>query len=132
MMTDPVSDMLTRIRNAGRAGHADVVCPASNLKLAIANVLIQEGYLDGVSEETDDAGHPALRILLRYTDSGDLIIDGMRRISRPSRRVYVGSKAIPKVRNGLGVAVLSTPKGVLSDTTAREENVGGEIMCEVW
>ena len=132
MMTDPVSDMLTRIRNAGRAGHADVVCPASNLKLGIANVLIQEGYLDGISKEADEAGHPTLRIQLRYAESGDLIIDGMRRVSRPSRRVYVGAKEIPKVRNGLGVAVLSTPKGVVSDATAREQNVGGEVMCEVW
>ena len=132
MMTDPVSDMLTRIRNAGRAGHRDVVFPASRLKLGIANVLIKEGYLDGVSEEADEAGHPTLRISLRYAESGDLIIDGMRRISRPSRRVYVGAKEIPKVRNGLGIAVLSTPRGVISDTTAREENVGGEFMCEVW
>ena len=132
MMTDPVSDMLTRIRNAGRAGHADVVCPASKVKLGIANVLSAEGYIDGVSEETDDAGHPQIRIELRYNDEGELIIDGMRRVSRPSRRVYVGAKEVPKVRNGLGIAVLSTPKGVVSDTTARTENVGGEVMCEVW
>ena len=132
MMTDPVSDMLTRIRNAGRAGHPSVVCPASKLKLGIAGVLVQEGYLDGVAEESDEDGHPALRITLRYAGSGELIIDGMRRISRPSRRVYVGAKEIPKVRNGLGIAVLSTPKGVVSDATAREENVGGEVMCEVW
>lgn len=132
MMTDPVSDMLTRIRNGGRAGHPSIICPASRLKRGIAEVLIQEGYLDGVADETGDDGHPQLRITLRYADSGNLIIDGVRRISRPSRRVYVGAKEIPKVRNGIGIAVLSTPKGVISDATAREQNVGGEIMCEVW
>jgi len=132
MMTDPISDLLTRIRNAGRAGHESFTCPASRLKIGVARVLVEEGYIDAVSEETDDAGHPAMRVKLRYNGDGDLIIDGIRRISRPSRRVYVGAKEIPKVRNGLGLAVLSTPKGVISGTTARAENVGGELMCEVW
>ena len=132
MMTDPVSDMLTRIRNAGRAGHPSIQCPASKLKLGVAQVLVDEGYLDAVSQETDEDGHPALRIELRYNHDGDWIIDGIQRVSRPSCRVYVGAGEIPKVRNGLGTAILSTPKGVISDSTARAENVGGELMCEVW
>ncbi len=132
MMTDPVSDMLTRIRNAGRARHASIQCPASKLKLGLAKVLVEEGYLDSVSEETGDDGHPALRIELRYNRDGDMIIDGIKRVSRPSCRIYVAADEIPKVRNGLGTAVLSTPKGVVSDSTARTENVGGELMCEVW
>lgn len=131
MMTDPVADLLARIRNAGRAGHNEVRCPASNLKLAVAKVLYEEGYLGDVS--VDGAGtERTLRIGIRYGDDGAMIIDGLRRVSRPSQRVYVGAKEIPKVRNGLGVAVMSTPKGVISDRAAREQNVGGEVVCEVW
>lgn len=130
MMTDPVADMLARIRNAGMAGHAETSCPSSKLKLAVARVLQEEGYLEEVSvEETKPA--PTLRLRLRY-DGGRMLIQGMRRKSRPSQRVYVGLREIPRVRYGLGVAVLSTPKGVLSDRRAREEHVGGELMCEVW
>ena len=132
MMTDPVSDLLTRIRNAGRAGHPNVVCPASNLKLGIASVMVKEGFLDAVNRQVSDAGHPELLVTLRMGNDGTNIIDGMKRISRPSRRVYVGAKAVPKVRGGLGIAIMSTPKGVMSDDSAREENVGGEVICEVW
>ncbi len=132
MMTDLVSDMLTRIRNAGRAGHSEVLCPASKLKLGIIKVLTEEGYLDSVEEVTGADGHPTLRIKLRPGQSGATIIDGLRRVSRPSRRVYVGARDVPKVRNGLGVAVLSTSRGVLSDRAAREQNLGGELLCEVW
>ncbi len=131
MMTDPVADMLARIRNAGVARHAETTCPSSKLKLAIAGVLRDEGFLEDVSVEANE-GKPLLRLTLRYGHDGRMIIDGLRRVSKPSRRVYVGAKQVPKVRNGLGVAVLSTPRGVLSDDSAREQNVGGEVVCEVW
>lgn len=131
MMTDPVSDLLARIRNAGQARHQEVVCPSSKLKLAVAKVLVANGYLDAVHVEAA-AGKPVLRIRLRYTPDGRFLIDGMRRVSRPSRRSYVDARRIPQVRRGLGIAVLSTPRGVLSDAEAREQNVGGEVVCEVW
>lgn len=131
MMTDPVADMLTRIRNAGLAGHAEVRCHDSKLKRAIAEVMVAEGYLDAVAQEERE-GRPVLCIKLRYNSAGDWIVDGLHRVSRPSRRVYVGAGQVPKVRNGLGIAVLSTPRGVVSDRRAREENVGGEVLCEVW
>lgn len=131
MMTDPVADMLTRIRNAGRAGHPETTLASSRMKLAIARVLEQEGFIEGVRVETA-LGKPILRIRLRYGDDGQLLIDGIRRVSRPSRRVYVRAASVPKVRNGLGISVLSTNKGVMSDRSAREQHVGGEILCEVW
>jgi small subunit ribosomal protein S8 len=131
MMTDPVADMLTRIRNAGGAGHAETTFPSSKMKLAIARVLKDEGFIDDVQVEAVE-GKARLRIKLRYGAEGQLLIDGIRRVSRPSCRVYVGAAAIPKVRNGLGISVLSTNKGVMSDRTAREQRVGGEILCEVW
>lgn len=130
-MTDPVADMLTRIRNAGRAGHNETTLPSSQLNHAIVNVLKEEGYIDDVSVEAVE-GKPTLRIKLRYGREGQLLIEGIRRVSRPSCRVYVGAGEIPKVRNGLGIAILSTNKGVLSDRTAREQHVGGELLCEVW
>jgi len=131
MMTDPVADMLTRIRNAGRAGHADTTLPSSRMKLAIARVLKDEGFVDDVQVEAV-GGKALLRIEIRYGADGELLLDGIRRVSRPSCRVYVKAAAIPKVRNGLGISVLSTNKGVMSDRSAREQHVGGEILCEVW
>ena len=131
MMTDPVADMLTRIRNAGRAGHAETTLPSSRMKLAIARVLQDEGFIDDAQVEAAE-GKARLRIKLRYGVEGQLLIDGIRRVSRPSCRVYVKAAAIPKVRNGLGISVLSTNKGVMSDRSAREQHVGGEILCEVW
>lgn len=131
MMTDPVADMLARIRNAGCAGHGETTCPSSRLKLAVATVLKEEGYLEDVRVEAVE-GRPVLRLVLRYGGDGRLIIDGLRRVSRPSQRVYVGAGDIPSVRNGLGIAVLSTPRGVVSDRVAREQSVGGEVLCEVW
>jgi small subunit ribosomal protein S8 len=131
MMTDPIADMLTRIRNAARAGHAETLCPASKLKLAVARVLCDEGYLEEVASEEQE-GRAVLRIRLRYGPDGQPLIEGIRRISRPSQRVFVGVAELPKIRNGLGVAVLSTPKGVISDRAARENSVGGELVCEVW
>ena len=131
MMTDPIADMLTRIRNAGRARHAQASCPSSKLKLGIANVLQEAGFVEAVRVE-GGGSHPTLLIGIRYGEQGRALIDGIRRVSRPGRRVYVSSDRVPKVRNGLGVAVISTSKGVLSDAAAREASVGGEVLCEVW
>ena len=131
MMTDPIADMLARIRNAGTAQHAGLVCPSSKLKLAIARVLESSGFLANVRVEAR-AGRPALCCDIRYDERGEPLIAGIRRVSRPGRRVYVGSRDVTKVRNGLGVAVLSTSRGVLSDQDARSASVGGEVLCEVW
>ncbi len=131
MMTDPVGDMLARIRNAGGARHAQAHCPSSKLKLAVARVLSEEGFVGGVSSDGDEK-KPTLTIDLRYQDDGRLMIEGMRRVSKPGRRVYVGAGEVRPVRAGLGMAVLSTSKGVLCDRDARAEKVGGEVICEVW
>ena len=131
MMTDPIADMLTRIRNAGRAGHTQIACPASKLKAAVAKVLSKEGFVGQVRLEGEGA-RTRLLIDLRYRDEGTLMIDGIRRVSKPSCRVFVGASEIPKVRNGLGIAVLSTSRGVMCDRDARAANVGGELLCEVW
>jgi len=131
MMTDPISDMLTRIRNAGTAKHAEASCPSSRQKLAIAQILKDAGFIDDVKVEARD-GHPVLVIGIRYDAEGRALIDGIRRVSTPGRRVYVDKAGVPSVRRGLGVAVLSTSKGILSDARAREEGVGGEVVCEVW
>jgi small subunit ribosomal protein S8 len=131
MMTDPIADMLTRIRNAGKARHQTMVCPASKVKRAVVQVLVDCGYLAAMHVEARD-GKPVIVADLRYDEDGDPMIDGLRRISKPGRRVYVGADEIPKVRNGLGIGVISTSKGVLTDAAAREAIVGGEFLCEVW
>jgi small subunit ribosomal protein S8 len=131
MMTDPISDMLTRIRNAGTARQSETSCPTSKVKLAVAKVLHAEGFLSGVRVEARE-GVVYLVLGIRYDEDGDTLIDGIRRISKPGRRVYVDKTQVPKVRNGLGVAVLSTSRGVLSDRAAREASLGGEVLCEVW
>jgi small subunit ribosomal protein S8 len=131
MMTDPIADMLTRIRNAGSARHAATSCPSSKQKLAIASVLQRAGFLHSVKVEERD-GHQSLVLGIRYDEAGRPLIDGIQRISKPGRRVYVGKEDLPRVRNGLGVAVISTSRGVLSDREAREQNLGGELLCEVW
>jgi small subunit ribosomal protein S8 len=131
MMTDPIADLLTRIRNAQRARHAQASMPSSQLKLAVARVMQAQGYVEGVQVEAED-GKPVLRVGLRYRDDGREMIDGLRRVSRPSRRVYVGVDEIPQVRNGLGIAILSTSRGVMSDQDARSQKLGGELLCEVW
>ena len=131
MMTDPISDMLTRIRNAGMARHAQVVSPSSRQKLAIAKVLEEEGFLGEVRVEPR-AGHPMLVMTVRYDEEGRPLIDGIKRVSKPGRRVYVNARDVPKIRNGLGISVISTSKGILSDSSARESSVGGEVVCEVW
>jgi small subunit ribosomal protein S8 len=131
MMTDPISDMLARIRNAGNARHTKAVCPSSKARLAVARVLQKSGFLGDVQVEARD-GHPVMVLGIRYDANGWALIDGMRRVSKPSRRVYVAKGAVPRVRQGLGVAVLSTSRGIISDAEAREQGVGGEVMCEVW
>jgi small subunit ribosomal protein S8 len=131
MMTDPIADLLTRIRNANNARKASVDVPWSRQKEEIARVLVDEGYLEGASV-VDATPRNILRIDLRYDGQRRPVITGMRRVSRPSLRVYVGVKEIPAVRRGLGVNVLSTPKGILVDRNARRENVGGEVICTVW
>ena len=131
MMTDPVGDMLTRIRNAGRARHRSASCPASQLKLAVAKVLSQEGFVGEVSSQPGES-YSSMTIGIRYADDGSTMMDGLRRVSKPGRRVYVGTSEIPRVRKGLGMVILSTPKGVMCDRDAREAKVGGEVLCEVW
>ena len=131
MMTDPIADMLTRIRNAGVAKHAETSCPSSRMKLAVAKVLEEAGFVSEVRVVPRD-GRPSLVIGIRYADDGGALIGGIRRVSRPGRRTYVSSSELPKVRNGLGIAVISTSRGVLSDSAAREAHVGGEFLCEVW
>ena len=131
MMTDPIADMLARIRNAGMAKHQELVIPASNTKLAIARVLVETGFLEEVRVEARE-GRATLVVRMRYDDQGQPLLDGLKRVSRPGRRVYVGHEEIPRVRNGLGVAVISTSKGILSDRAAREASIGGEVLCEVW
>jgi small subunit ribosomal protein S8 len=131
MMTDPIADLLNRIRNGMGARKATVDVPWSREKEAIARVLVEEGYLGG-SSVVDASPRNVLRIELRYDGDRRPVITGLRRISRPSLRVYVGAKNIPAVRKGLGVNVLSTPRGIMVDRVARRENVGGEIICTVW
>lgn len=131
MMTDPIADLLTRIRNASRARKESVDVPWSTLKERIARVLAEEGFLREVSLSEVD-GWKALRLTLKYDEYRRPVINGIRRVSRPSLRIYVGSGEIPPVRKGLGLSVLSTPKGVLADRVARKEKVGGEVLCSVW
>ena len=131
MMTDPIADLLNRIRNGMGARKASVDVPWSREKEAIARVMVEEGYLGG-SSVVEASPRNVLRIELRYGDDRRPVITGLRRISRPSLRVYVGAKEIPAVRKGLGVNILSTPRGILVDRVARRENVGGEVICTVW
>jgi len=131
MMTDPIADLLNRIRNGMGARKASVDVPWSREKESIARVLVEEGYLGG-SSVVEASPRNVLRIELRYGDDRRPVITGLRRISRPSLRVYVGAKEIPAVRKGLGVNILSTPRGILVDRVARRENVGGEVICTVW
>lgn len=130
-MTDPIADFLTRIRNGIMARKGQVDCPKSGLKLRIAEILKDEGYLDSVST-ADDNLQGTISLVLRYDNNHVSAIRGLRRVSRPGQRRYVGSKDLPKVRNGLGVAILSTSRGVMTDRQARKLGVGGEVLCQVW
>jgi small subunit ribosomal protein S8 len=131
MQTDPISDMLTRIRNAGLMRHRQVIMPSSKVKVAIARLLAEEGFISGYTV-TDDSPQPNLILTLKYTGKGASVITGLERVSKPGRRVYAGYRDIPWVRSGLGVNVVSTPKGVMTGRQARREQVGGEILCNVW
>ncbi len=132
MLTDPIADMLTRIRNGAQARKTNVEMPWSRHKEAIAKVLVEEGYLEGAAGAATEDGKRVLRIGLRYDDRRRPVIEGIKRISRPSLRVYVGATEIPSVRKGLGINVLSTPRGILVDREARKQGVGGELICTVW
>ncbi len=129
-MTDPLGDMLTRIRNGQQARKDSVLSPKSKLRGAVLEVLQREGYIRGFSDE-ELGKHPGIRIELKYFE-GEPAIKHVARVSKPGRRVYSGSQELPRVRNGLGITIVSTPKGVLSDAEAREQNVGGEVLAEVF
>ena len=130
-MTDPVSDLLTRIRNATSVRHDRMDVPASKMKLEIAKILKQEGYIR-TFKMIEEGPQGTIRIYLKYADDGEPVIHGLRRVSKPGRRVYRGVTELPKVRNGLGVAVISTNRGVVTDEQARGLQVGGEVLCEIW
>lgn len=129
-VTDPISDMLARLRNAQAQAHKTVRMPASKLKQAILNVLAQEGYITSVSEESNANGFKELVVELKYYQ-GQPVLTWVKRVSTPGRRIYSQSQELPKVSNGLGVTIVSTSKGILTDTQAREQKVGGEILCQV-
>jgi small subunit ribosomal protein S8 len=132
-MTDPIADMLTRLRNGIGAKHTKVDVPASRLKVEIARILKEEGYITNYSiKVTEETQFRTLRIFLRYGTKGESAISSIERVSRPSRRVYVGSKEVPKVLGGLGVNILSTSQGVMTGKAARRANVGGEVLCSVY
>ena len=130
-MNDPIGDMLTRIRNAHLRGKSTVKTPASKLRGWVLDVLANEGYIRGYEGPTSDAGHPELEISLKYFD-GEPVIKELKRVSKPGRRVYSASSDIPTVRQGLGISIVSTPQGVMSDAQARAANVGGEVLCTVF
>ena len=130
-MNDPIGDMLTRIRNAQMRGKSTVSTPASKLRAWVLDVLADEGYIRGYEKTTSTDGHGAIEISLKYFD-GVPVIRELRRVSKPGRRVYLGVKDIPQVRQGLGVSIVSTPQGVMSDANARAKNVGGEVLCTVF
>ena len=131
VITDPIADLLTRIRNANIVKHDVLEVPSSNLKKAIANILVNEGYLKSV-EEYEDGSFNMLRITMKYGQNKTRIITGLRRISKPGLKVYCKKDEIPRVLNGLGIAILSTSKGIFTDKEARQSGVGGEVLCYVW
>ncbi len=130
-ITDPVADMLTRIRNANSAKHETVDVPASNLKKAIAQILLDEGYIKAFNV-TDEGVQGNIHITLKYVGKKEKVISGLRRVSKPGLRVYAGAQELPKVLKGLGIAIVSTSKGVMTDKKARELHVGGEVLAFVW
>ena len=129
--TDPIADMLTRIRNANSSKHKTVDVPSSNMKKAIADILFKEGYI-AAFEEIDDSLQGVIRITLKYDEKGARVIDGLKRISKPGLRVYASCEELPKVLNGLGIAIISTSKGLKTDKEARELGIGGEVLAYVW
>jgi len=131
MMTDPIADMLTRIRNGNNAKHRTVDIPASNIKKEIARILLDEGFIKGY-DVIDDGKQGIIRVELKYGKYNEKVISGIKRISKPGLRVYVKSDEIPRVLGGLGIAILSTSKGIMTDKEARKEGIGGEVVCYVW
>ena len=131
LMNDPIADMLTRIRNAQVARHEQVLMPASNMKKAIAKILLDEGYVKSV-DYIDDGLQGQIKITIKYAQGKQPVIKGLKRISKPGLRVYAKSEEIPKVLGGLGIAIVSTPKGVMSDKEARKAGIGGEVLAYVW
>ena len=129
--TDPIADMLTRIRNANSSKHKTVDVPASNMKKSIADILFKEGYI-AAYEEIEHSNQGIIRITLKYDEKGARVIDGLKRISKPGLRVYASKEELPKVLNGLGIALISTSKGIKTDKEARQEGLGGEVLAYVW
>ena len=131
MMTDPIADMLSRIRNANNARHKSVDVPCSKIKKEIAKILLDEGYIKGYDVVEDDK-QGMIKIDLKYSQDGERVISGLKRISKPGLRVYVKCEDVPKVLGGLGIAIISTSKGIITDKKARQDKVGGEVICYVW
>ena len=130
-MSDVIADMLTRIRNANNAKHDTVDIPASNMKKAIADILVDEGYIKNV-QIIEDNKQGVIRVTLKYGPNKTKILQGLRRVSKPGLRIYANSKDMPRVMNGLGIAIVSTSKGIMTDKQARALNIGGEVLCFVW
>ena len=130
-ITDVVADMLTRIRNANSAKHESVEIPASNLKKAIAQILLDEGFIKAF-DIIDDGKQGTIKVTLKYGENKQRIIQGLRRVSKPGLRIYAASQDLPRVKNGLGVAIISTSKGIMTDKEARKQNIGGEVLAFVW
>ena len=130
--TEPIADMLTRIRNANTSKHKTVDVPASNMKLGIAEILFKEGYIKSFEEIKEENNQGIIRITLKYDEKGKRVIDGLRRISKPGLRVYASKEDLPRVLNGLGIAIISTSKGLKTDKEARELGVGGEVLAYIW
>lgn len=130
-ITDPIADMLTRIRNANSAKHETVDVPASNMKKAIAEILNEEGYIKNY-QVIEDGRQGVIRIALKYGPNKEKVISGLKRVSKPGLRIYAGAEELPRVLKGLGIAVISTSKGVMTDKKARKENIGGEVLAYIW
>ena len=130
-ITDPIADMLTRIRNANNQRHATVDIPASNMKKAIAKILLDEGYVKNV-EFIDDSTQGVIRITLKYAENKQKVLTGLKRVSKPGLRIYASKEELPQVLKGLGIAIISTSKGIMTDKDARRENVGGEVLAFIW
>ena len=131
MYTDPIADMLTRIRNANNSRHTTVDIPASNMKKAIAKILLDEGYVKNV-EYIDDSTQGVIRITLKYAENKQKVLTGLKRVSKPGLRIYASKEELPRVLKGLGIAIISTSKGIMTDKEARRQNVGGEVLAFIW
>ena len=132
-MTDPIADMLTRIRNANIAMHDTLTMPSSKMKIAIANILVREGYIENFEvSDVEGKAYKNLHITMKYSEEREKVITGIKRVSKPGLRIYKASTTVPRVLGGMGIAILSTSKGVITDREARAKHVGGEVLCEVW